>query len=66
MNLKLSDERYKKDSIIYQEVHIGYPVYVFDTDFFKKVLGVLLYDGENIIAVPEYIFEYYTKLENTK
>lgn len=63
MELKLSNERYKRDGIIYQEVYVNYPVYVFDTDFFKEVHGVLLYDGKNIIAVPDYIFENFKKLE---
>lgn len=62
MELKLSNERYKRDGIIYQEVYVNRPIYVFDTDLFKKVQGVLLYDGENILAVPSYVFENFKKV----
>lgn len=63
MELKLSNERYKRDGVVYQEVYVNYPVYVFDTDMFGKVEGTLLYDGETILAIPSYIFENFKKLE---
>lgn len=62
MNLKLSDQRYKYKGTIYQEVHIGYPVTVFDTDLFAMVSGTMVFDGETITVVPDYIFNNFTKL----
>ena len=65
MGLKLSNALYEKYGVTYREVYIGCcPVCVFDTDVFAKVHGVLLYDGENIFAVPSYIFETFKKLGN--
>ena len=63
MGLKLSNVLYKKDGVTYREAYIGCcPVHVFDADVFAKLHGVLLYDGENILAVPSYIFETFKKL----
>lgn len=65
MGLKLSNALYEKGGVTYREVYIGCcPVHVFGTDVFAKVHGVLLYDGENIFAVPSYIFETFKKLGN--
>ncbi|ATW43345.1 hypothetical protein Q7Z28_00610 [Glaesserella parasuis] len=64
MGLKLSKELYKNKGIVYQEIYVNYPIYVFDTDFHAQVHGVLLWDGVNILAVPSYIFETFKKLEN--
>lgn len=43
MELKLSNLLYKKNGILYQEVYVNRPIYVFDTDLNTKVHGVLLY-----------------------
>lgn len=62
MNLKLSDQRYEYKGTVYQEVYTGYPVAVFDTDLFAMGSGTMIFDGETITVVPDYIFNNFIKL----